>query len=90
MASAFTLGETACREHLLTGHRITGVEASILFGVGLLSRLIARMRKEGSLIYSRSVSYAAIVERLAPHAKLVPPQNLPVRDIHFTEYWVSR
>ncbi|MFM2152523.1 MAG: hypothetical protein RL199_958, partial [Pseudomonadota bacterium] len=50
MAGAFSVGETACKEHLLAGHRLTGLEATILFGVGLLSRLIARMRREGFII----------------------------------------
>jgi len=90
MARNFSIGETACREHLLAGHRVTGLEATILFGVGLLSRLVARMRRDGFVIKSRTIAYAAVVERLAPHATLVPPPNLPVRDIQLTEYWVSR
>lgn len=90
MASSFSVGETACKEHLLAGHRLTGLEATILFGVGLLSRLIARMRRDGFIIKSRTIPYAAAVERLAPHARLVPPPNLPVREILLTEYWVSR
>lgn len=85
-----SISEMACKEHLLAGNRITGLEATILFGVGLLSRLIARMRRDGFVIQSRKIAYAAVVERLAPHATLVPPPNLPIREIHLTEYWVSR
>jgi hypothetical protein len=48
------------------------------------------MRREGFIIKSRTITYAAAVERLAPHARLVPPPNLPVREIRLTEYWVSR
>jgi hypothetical protein len=90
MGSMKSIGETACREHMLEGHRITALEATILFGVGLLSRMVARMRREGFVIKSRSCTYAAVVERLRPHAMLVPPPNLPIREIVLTEYWVSR
>jgi len=85
-----TLGETACKEHLLQGNRLTQLEATILFGVGLLSRLISRMRRDGFVVKSRRCTYAAVVERLSPHARLVPPPNLPIREIQLTEYWVSR
>ena len=90
MSKNVQIGETACKEHLLAGNRITQVEATILFGVGLLSRLISRMRKDGFTIGSRHCTYAAVIERLAPHATLVPPRNLDVRTIPLTEYWVSR
>ena len=50
MRNQNAMGELACREHLLDGNRLTGLEASVLFGVSLLSRLISRMRKEGFVI----------------------------------------
>jgi hypothetical protein len=90
MAGAWSMGETACKEHLLAGHRLTGFEATALFGVALLSRLIARMRRDGFIVKSRKLTFAAVVERLAPHARFVPPLNLPIREIQLTEYWVSR
>lgn len=83
------MGELACREHLLGGNRLTGLEASVLFGVSLLSRLISRMRKEGFVIKSQNCTYAAVVQRLSQYANLTPPPDLPVREIYFTEYWVN-
>ena len=90
MSRHASVGEAACKEHLLAGQRLTGLEATILFGVTLLSRLVARMRRDGFVVHSRTCTYAAAVERLSPHATLVPPPNLPIREIRLTEYWVSR
>ncbi len=85
-----SIGETACREYLLAGHKITNLEASLLFGVGLLSRLISRMRQEGYVIKSQSCTYAAVLVRVNQYAQLTPPSNLPIREIIFTEYWISK
>lgn len=85
-----SVGETACREYLLDGEKVTQLEASLLFGVGLLSRLISRMRREGYVIKSQRCTYAAVVVRVNQYAKLTPPSNLPIREIIFTEYWISK
>jgi hypothetical protein len=84
------IGETACREYLAAGNAITSVEASILFGVGHLSRLISRMRSEGYVIKSKNCTYAAVLVRVNQFVKLTPPPNLPIREIIFTEYWLSK
>ncbi len=85
-----SIGETACREHLISGNMVTNLEASLLFGVGNLTRLISRMRLEGYVIKSRSCSYAAALTRINQYAQLTPPSNLPIREILFTEYWISK
>lgn len=90
MSKNYSIGETACREYLLSGNKVTNLEASILFGVGLLSRLISRMRAEGYVVKSQSCTYAAVIVRVNQFAQLTPPANLPVREISFTEYWISR
>lgn len=85
-----SIGETACREHLIAGNMVTNLEASLLFGVGNLTRLISRMRLEGNVIKSRSCTYAAALTRINQYAQLTPPKNLPIREILFTEYWISK
>ena len=85
-----SIGETACREHLIDGNMVTNLEASLLFGVGNLTRLISRMRLEGYFIKSRSCTYAAALTRINQYAQLTPPENLPIREIIFTEYWISK
>lgn len=85
-----SIGETACREYLLSGKKVTNLEAALLFGVGLLSRLISRMRTEGYIVKSQSCTYAAVLVRVNQFAKLQPPSNLPIREIQFTEYWISK
>jgi hypothetical protein len=85
-----SIGETACREYLLTGKRLTNLEASLLFGVGLLSRLISRMRREGYVIKSQECTYAAVLIRVNQYIHLIPPADLPIREIRFTEYWINK
>jgi len=80
----------AAREHLASGQPITRIEAIVLYGVANLPDIIKEMRRQGWIIKSRSVPYATAVTRINKFASLTPPPNLPVRDIHFTEYWVSK
>jgi len=75
---------------LLAGHRITNLEASLLFGVGNPNALISRMRKEGYVIKSETCTYAAILHRVNKYVQLTAPENLPIREILFTEYWLSK
>ena len=79
----------AVREHLASGQPITRLEAMILFGIANLPDTIHEMRHQGWVIESRTIPYATAVQRINKHAVLQPPANLPVREIHLTEYWVN-
>jgi hypothetical protein len=81
---------SALRDHLLSGHAVTVLDAIVLFGVPSLTKLISDMRREGWVIKSRTVPYVAAMSRVRAHAVLEPPANLPVKDVVLTEYWVSR
>ena len=80
----------AVREFLATGKPLTELEAIVLFGAPHLPDLVSKLRREGHVIQSRKVAYAAIVRRINDYAVLTPPKNLPVRELYFTEWWVSR
>lgn len=80
----------AVKEHLASGQPISRLEALILYGVSNLTDVISELRKQGWVIESRSVPYAAPLARLNRLAKVEPPANLPVREIQLTEYWLSR
>lgn len=80
----------AAKEHLLSGAPLTRLEAIVLFGVSNLPELVYEMRQQGLIIKSRKVAYAAAMVRINKHAQLVPPANLPIREIMLTEYWVAR
>lgn len=80
----------AAREHLASGQPLTRIEAIILYGVANLPDIIKEMRRQGWIIKSRTVPYAAAAARINKYAVLTPPANLPIREIHFTEYWVSK
>jgi hypothetical protein len=62
----------------------------ILFGVANLPDVIKEMRRQGWIIKSRNITYAAAVARLKQYAELTPPKNLPISEIQLTDYWVSK
>ena len=80
----------AVKEHLAAGEPITRLEAIVLYGISNLTDVISELRKQGWVIRSRPMAYAAALARLNRHAQVVPPANLPVREIQLTEYWLSR
>jgi hypothetical protein len=80
----------AAREHLASGEPITRLEALVLYGLSNLTGLVSEMRRQGWVIQSRTVAYAAAVARVNKYAALQPPRNLPVREIRLTEYWVGK
>lgn len=90
MATGKYQAPMALREHMLEGHRISLLEAMLLFGVQNPNAEITRLRKSGFIVKSQRVSMAKIVRRLNEHSQFTPPKNLPVTEILFTEYWVSR
>lgn len=80
----------AAREHLASGKPLTRLEALVLYGVSNLTGLISEMRRQGWMIQSRSIPFALAARRVNEYAVLKPPDNLPVREILLTEYWVSK
>lgn len=90
MAAKNTTGLiTAAKEHLLSGEPLTRLEALIFFGVSNLPEVIYEMRRQGFVIKTRPVAFAAALVRVNKHAKLEPPPNLPIREIQLTEYRLS-
>lgn len=80
----------AAREHLMSGQPLTRMEALVLFGLSNLPELVYELRQQGFIVKSKKVPYATAMVRINKHAALTPPPNLPIREIMFTEYWVSR
>lgn len=76
----------ALKEHLLEGHPITSMEATMLFGVPVLTAEITRMRQGGYKIESRKVPFVKVIRRINESAVYVPPNNLPVKELTLTEY----
>lgn len=80
----------ALREHLLEGHRVSLLEALLIFGVQSLNAELARLKKDGFLIKSEHVSMAKVVRRINEVTECKPPAALPFKEIVMTEYWISR
>ena len=79
----------AAREHLASGKPLTRLEAIALYGVANLPDVVKEMRHQGWVIKSRNISYAVAMARLNQVMQFQPPKNLPIKEIQFTEYWVT-
>lgn len=79
----------AAKDHLVSGNPITRLEAIVLFGLPDLTRLITDVRREGFIVRSKRVPYAAAVARINKHAVLTPPGNLPTKELQLVEYRVN-
>jgi len=55
--------QAAVKEHLLGGQPITRLEALIFYGVSNLPELIEEMRRQGFVVESRAIPYAAGARR---------------------------
>ncbi|EIM27209.1 helix-turn-helix domain-containing protein [Microvirga lotononidis] len=80
----------ALREHMLNGERVSLLEAMLLFGVQNPNAEFDRIKKDGFLIKSDRVPMAKILRRINEYAVCKPPEQLPIREIQMTEYWISR
>lgn len=80
----------ALREHMLEGHRVSLLEALLVFGVQSLNAELARLKKDGFLVKSDPVSMAKVIRRINEYTVCQPPSALPYREIVMTEYWISR
>ncbi|UZK67846.1 helix-turn-helix domain-containing protein [Sphingomonas sp. M1-B02] len=83
-------GVASTREHLLSGMPITRIEALLLFGVPDLTKIVSDLKREGHAFERGRVSVADALRRLSPRAQVVPPSDLPVREISLTEYRIAR
>ena len=90
MNHASSWATIAAREHLESGARLTYLEAMLLFGVRNFTVFITRLRRSGIRVESQTVSYAKALRRLNESTTVIPPSNLPIRELKLTEYWISR
>lgn len=79
----------ALKEHMLEGHRVTVLEAFLIFGVQSFHRAITTFKRDGFLVKSERVAMAKVVRRTNEYASCTPPSELPIREIIVTEYWFS-
>ena len=85
-----TNNRIAVREFLATGMPLTELESTVLFGVTSLTDLVSSLRKEGWVVQSKRITYAAAARRINEFATLTPPKDLPVREIMLTEWWLGQ
>lgn len=90
MNSAKYQAAMALREHMLSGHAVSLIEAILLFGVQNPNAEFTRMKNDGFLIKAAKVPMSKIMRRINEYTICKPPGNLPIKEIILTEYWVSR
>lgn len=81
---------SALREHMLEGHRVSLLEAILLFGVQNPNAEFTRLKQDGFILKSQKVSMAKIIRRVNEYTICKVPDNLPYTEIVMTEYWISR
>lgn len=81
---------SAFREHLLAGHRVSLLEAMLLFGVQNPNAELTRMKKNGFLIKSARAPMPKIIRRINEYVVCNVPKNLPHKEIQLIEYWISK
>lgn len=90
MATQKYQGAMALREHMLAGHRVSPLEAILLFGVLAPNVEFTRMKKAGFFIKDQRVSMAKVIRRINEFAVCKPPKELPFAEIQMTEYWIAK
>lgn len=83
-------GSLAIKEYLLDGNPITQLEALAVFGVSWLPQLISQLKKDGYRFGRGNISYLKLVTRMKSQMQFIPPKNLPLKEILFTEWWIVR
>ena len=76
-------------ELLLSGAKVSTLDALILCGVSNLTYKICRLRKRGFNIVSESVSYNKVVNRVNKYASLILPYEIQENDLVIREYWID-
>jgi len=80
----------AIKEHLFDGNPITPIEALNLFGINWLHQLLTTLRREGYVVNSRVTSYQKVLTRINQYMVLIPPKNVPLKEINMREYWIQK
>lgn len=90
MAKAQYKGSVALMEHMLEGHKISRLEAILLFGVPNLTALLTQAKMKGFIIKRDAVPMAKIIRRINEYTVCKTPESLPHKEIVLTEYWISK
>ena len=76
-------------ELLLSGEKVSTLDALILCGVSNLTYKICRLRKRGFKIKSQPVSYNKVVNRINKYGSLVLPKEMALNELVIREYWID-
>ena len=82
-------GVDALKEHMLTGEKVTMLEANALFGVQSPTKEVTRLRKQGFIIKKQSVPLARVIRRINQYCVFTPPKDLPAIELFVTEWWIQ-
>tara|TARA_B100001057_G_scaffold319492_1_gene319744 strand:+ start:61 stop:348 length:288 start_codon:yes stop_codon:yes gene_type:complete len=77
-------------ELLLSGKKVSTLDALILCGVPNLTYKICRLRKRGFSIKSNKISYNKVIKRLNNYGSFVLPPEVQDNDLVLREYWIDQ
>ena len=76
-------------ELLLSGEKVSMLDAIILCGVSNFTYKICKLRKRGFRIKSEVVSYNSVVERINNYGSLILPLEISENELVLREYWID-
>jgi hypothetical protein len=77
-------------DYLIDGHRVTRLDALLLFGVQNITAVISQLRQKGFLVKREKVLFIKTLVRINKKLKVEVPDNLPIKEIEVSEYWISK
>ena len=81
---------SALKNHILTGKRVSQIDALLIFGVQSITKLITLMRRDGFNVVSETVPMIRVLRRVNKYCHVETPKNLPIKEVYVTEYWVRK
>tara|TARA_B100001093_G_scaffold341204_1_gene325958 strand:+ start:5908 stop:6198 length:291 start_codon:yes stop_codon:yes gene_type:complete len=81
---------SALKDHMLKYHRVSQIDALVIFGVQSLTKFITMLRRDGFCVNSETVPMIRAIVRVNKYCVIKAPKNLPTKEVYVTEYWISR
>ena len=82
--------QDALIDYLIDGNSVTRLDALLLFGVQNITAVISNLRKTGYLVKREKIPFVKALVRINKKIKVEVPNNLPIKEIEISEYWISK
>ena len=81
--------QDALIDYLIEGNRVTRLDALLLFGVQNITAVVSNLRNKGYLVKREKILFVKALVRINKELNVEVPDNLPIKEIEISEYWIS-